>query len=73
MFGPRTHPTHPTCLTCLTCLTCPTDLRYRPHRTRPIKKALYRRIHAALRAGGLEVGVDCYPALDRTSGAQFDA
>ena len=43
-------------------------------RTRPVKKALYRRIHAALRPGGLFVSVDCYPALDRTvRRAQFDA
>jgi tRNA (cmo5U34)-methyltransferase len=42
-------------------------------RTRPAKNALYRRIHAALRPGGLFVSVDCYPALDRAvRRAQFD-
>ena len=43
-------------------------------RTRPAKKALYRRIHAALSPGGLFVCVDCYPALDRSvRRTQFDA
>jgi tRNA (cmo5U34)-methyltransferase len=43
-------------------------------RTRPAKRALYRRIRAALRPGGLFVSVDCHPALDRTvRRAQLDA
>ena len=33
-------------------------------RTRPAKAALYRRIHAALRPGGLFISVDCQPAVD---------
>jgi tRNA (cmo5U34)-methyltransferase len=33
-------------------------------RTRPAKAALYDRIHAALRPGGLLLSVDCQPATD---------
>jgi tRNA (cmo5U34)-methyltransferase len=43
-------------------------------RTRPAKKALYRRVHAALRRGGVLLIVDCEPAIDPdVRGAQFDA
>jgi tRNA (cmo5U34)-methyltransferase len=42
-------------------------------RTRPAKAALYRRIRAALRPGGLFISVDCHPAIDPTvRRAQFD-
>ena len=42
-------------------------------RTRPSKAALYRRVRAALRPGGLFLSVDCHPAIDPTvRGAQFD-
>ena len=42
-------------------------------RTRTAKRALYRRIHAALRPGGRIVIVDCQPAADRDPRrAQFD-
>lgn len=42
-------------------------------RTRPAKAALYRRVRAALRPGGLFVAVDCHPASDRAvRRAQFD-
>jgi tRNA (cmo5U34)-methyltransferase len=43
-------------------------------RTRSAKSRLYRRIHEALRPGGLFVSVDCQPAAARTSArAQRDA
>ena len=43
-------------------------------RTRPAKASLYRRIHAALKPGGLFVSVDCQPAEDAAvRRAQFDA
>jgi ubiquinone/menaquinone biosynthesis C-methylase UbiE len=38
-------------------------------RTRARKAALYRRVHARLRRGGLFVSADCYPASDRRSAA----
>jgi tRNA (cmo5U34)-methyltransferase len=42
-------------------------------RTRPAKRALYRRLHAALRRGGALIIVDCQPAVDsRVRRAQFD-
>jgi len=41
-------------------------------RTRPAKRALYRRTHAALRRGGSLLIVDCQPASDRhVRGQQF--
>ena len=43
-------------------------------RTRPAKQALYRRVHAALRRGGVLLIVDCEPAIDPdVRRAQFDA
>jgi tRNA (cmo5U34)-methyltransferase len=43
-------------------------------RTRAAKASLYRRIHAALKPGGLFISVDCQPALDAgVRRAQFDA
>ncbi len=42
-------------------------------RTRRAKAALYRRIRAALRPGGLFISVDCQPAIDApVRRAQFD-
>jgi len=42
-------------------------------RTRPAKRALYRRTHAALRRGGSFLIVDCQPAVDRgVRRQQFD-
>jgi tRNA (cmo5U34)-methyltransferase len=42
-------------------------------RTRPAKRLLYRRVHAALRRGGALIIVDCEPAADRrVRRAQFD-
>jgi tRNA (cmo5U34)-methyltransferase len=42
-------------------------------RTRAAKASLYRRIHAALRPGGLFLSVDCQPAEDRSvRSTQFD-
>src|SRR5262249_15441288 len=42
-------------------------------RTRPGKRTLYRRLHAALRRGGTVLIVDCQPAIDRrVRRAQFD-
>jgi len=33
-------------------------------RTRPVKRALYRRLHATLRRSGVVIVVDCQPAVD---------
>ena len=42
-------------------------------RTRPAKRSLYRRLHAALRRGGMMITVDCQPAADsRVRRTQFD-
>src|SRR5262249_27356155 len=42
-------------------------------RTRPGKRTLYPRLHAALRRGGTVLIVDCQPAIDRrVRRAQFD-
>jgi len=42
-------------------------------RTRPAKRSLYRRTHAALRRGGSFLIVDCQPAVDRcVRRQQFD-